>query len=134
MKSRRFGRMLGRFVAIALLVCWLTITAGTFRSPVTAQTEQTSDQGETLDRTKAFPYPTQLIPGQQKCIVLAFHEDTKDENRELTLQEVYAKENWKFPERWIWRQVCAGQEVNFYKFILSALFSGIKQELVLQQM
>jgi len=126
MLSHHTRQIACRFIAILLLACWLSLAAGSLWSPISAQQSpttapqqtNTSQQTAELERTKTFPYPPQLIPGQSKCIVLDRHETNSEE---LTPQEKYARDTWQFPERWIWRQVCAGQEANFYRFYVSAL-------------
>ena len=104
MFSYRFRRISLRLVAIALLACWFAIATSPILSPTAAQDD---DQ----ERTKTFPYPTQLVPGQSTCIVLDRHEI--EDSEELTPQEDYAKKHWSLPERWVWRQVCTGKEANF---------------------
>ncbi|ASC71267.1 hypothetical protein XM38_022190 [Halomicronema hongdechloris C2206] len=126
MLSHHTRQIAYRFIAILLSACWLSIAAGSLWSPIFAQQSPTTapqqtntpQQAAELERTKTFPYPPQLIPGQFECIVLDRHE-TK--SKELTPQERHARDTWGFPERWIWRHVCAGQEANFHKIFLSAL-------------
>jgi hypothetical protein len=120
MPASKIKRLLFRFTALCLLTFWLVTTVAPFLSSVTAQ-----EAPQEPERTKSFPYPTQALPGQSQCIVLDLHEYEDDE---LTPQEEYARDNWDFPERWAWRQLCANQPVNFYRIFLSAALLHLLHE------
>lgn len=108
--SRRFRRVCCKLLTIALLTLWMAIAFDAFVAPTSAQSKPPEH---------VLPYPTQLMPGEKpgegQCLVL----DRQD--GQLTPQEIYAENNWNFPERWIWRQLCSGEEANFYRFFFKAM-------------
>jgi len=118
MLFRRCRRTTIRVVTIALVSLWWAILLTPHLPILPGQAQETNNQSLEVERTQTFPYPIQLVPGQSPCLVL---DKVENNDNSLTPQEDYVRRTWNFPERWVWRQVCAGREANFYRLFFEAL-------------
>ena len=53
--------------------------------------------------TKTLPYPTQIVEGQEECIIFGQNES------DFTPQEKYVKQTWTPIEKLTWQKLCQGE-------------------------